>query len=85
MTKDTKKAIEEFKPGVYKHFKGNNYLALMLSTDCEDTDKKYVIYITLYENEHSTVWSREVTDFMGYKKFEDGTKVKRFKFEKPIQ
>ena len=30
MTKKNKKAIEEFKPGVYKHFKGNKYLALFI-------------------------------------------------------
>lgn len=84
MTKETQKAIEEFKPGIYKHFKGNKYLALMLSTDCEDIEKKYVIYITMYENENSTVWSREVTDFMGYKILENGKKVKRFEFIKNI-
>lgn len=84
MSEETKNAIEEFKPGIYKHFKGNKYLALMLSTDCEDIDKKYVVYIALYENENSTVWSREVTDFMGYKTLEDGTKVKRFEFIKDI-
>jgi hypothetical protein len=80
MSEDTKKAIEEFKPGIYKHFKGHRYLALTLATDCEDIEKKYVIYVTLYENENGTVWSREVTDFMGYKTLEDGKKVKRFEF-----
>jgi hypothetical protein len=80
MSEETKKAIEEFKPGVYKHFKGNKYLALTLATNCEDIEKQYVIYITLYENETSTVWSREVTDFMGDKELEDGKKIKRFEY-----
>jgi hypothetical protein len=80
MLEKTKKAIAEFKPGIYKHYKGKRYLALSLATDCEDIDKRYVIYITLYENETSTVWSREVTDFMGYKTLEKGKKVKRFEF-----
>jgi hypothetical protein len=34
----------------------------------------------MYENERSQIWIREVTDFMGYKKLEDGSKVKRFEF-----
>lgn len=84
MSKVSKKSVEEFKPGVYKHFKGKEYLALTLATDCEDIDKKHVIYITLYQNETSTVWSREESDFMGYKEFEDGKKVKRFEFVKSI-
>jgi hypothetical protein len=84
MSKETKKAIEEFKPGIYKHFKGKSYLALTLATDCEDIERKLVIYITLYENDNGTVWSREVTDFMGYKTLENGNKVKRFEFIKSV-
>ena len=77
-------SIEEFKPGVYKHFKGGMYLALTLATDCEDIIKKYVVYISLYENETSQTWVRELSDFLGYKELEDGTKVKRFTFERGI-
>ena len=84
MSEETKKAIEEFKPGIYEHFKGNKYLALTLSTDCEDIEKRYVVYITLYENDNGTVWSREVTDFIGMKTLENGTEVKRFKFIKSV-
>jgi hypothetical protein len=80
MTKETEKAIEEFKPGVYKHFKGKNNLALFLASDCEDPEKKLVVYVSMYENERSQLWVREVTDFMGNKKFDDGTEVKRFEF-----
>jgi hypothetical protein len=80
MSEETKRAIEEFKPGIYEHFKGSKYLALTLATDCDDIEKKYVVYISLYENKNGTVWMREVTDFMGYKSLDDGTKVKRFKF-----
>jgi len=69
---------------VYKHFKDHQYLALTLATDCEDIEKRYVVYITMYENENGTVWTREVTDFMGYKTLENGDKVKRFEFVKII-
>lgn len=80
MSEDKKNAVKEFKPGVYKHFKGKNNLALFLASDCEEPERKVVVYVSMYENETSQLWVREVTDFMGYKKFEDGTKVKRFEF-----
>lgn len=80
MSKEIEKAVNKFKPGIYKHFKGNKYMALTLATDSEDIEKKYVVYIALYENATSTVWSREVTDFMGYKDLGNGKKIKRFTF-----
>ena len=80
MSIKSKKATQKFKPGVYKHFKGKLYLALLLASDCEDPERKFVVYVSMYENERSQLWTREVTDFMGYKNFEDGTKVKRFNF-----
>jgi hypothetical protein len=79
---NTETAIKDFKPGIYKHFKGNLYLAIMLATDCEDIEKKMVVYVSLYENQKSQVWIRPVEDFMGEKKLEDGTNVKRFTFIK---
>ena len=84
MSEETKKAIEEFKPGVYKHFKGKLDIALFLANDCEDPEKKFVVYASMYENDGKQLWIREVTDFMGYKTLEDGTKVKRFEFQKSI-
>lgn len=82
MSEETKKAVEEFKPGVYKHFKGKNNLAVFLASDCEDPERKLVVYVSMYENERSQLWVREVTDFMGYKEFEDGERVKRFELIK---
>jgi hypothetical protein len=79
---DPQKAIKEFKPGIYKHFKGHHKLALFLANDCEDPTKKVVIYTSLYDDERSEKWSRPVENFLGYKILEDGTKVKRFTFEK---
>jgi hypothetical protein len=71
----------KFKPGVYKHFKGGMYLALILAKDSE-TLEDVVVYIPLYDNPESNTkaWVRPLDDFMGYKEFEDGTKVKRFEF-----
>lgn len=72
---------QRFKPGVYKHFKGGMYLALILAKDSE-TLEDVVVYIPLYDNPESNTkaWIRPLNDFMGYKEFEDGTKVKRFEF-----
>ncbi len=70
-----------FKPGVYKHFKGGLYYAIMLAKDSE-TLNDFVVYIPLYYKPESNTraWIRSVEDFMGYKVFEDGKKVKRFKY-----
>jgi hypothetical protein len=75
----SKQTVEKFKPGVYKHFKGNLYLALTTGKHTE-TLEEYVVYISLYENETSQVWIRPIDNFLGYKEFKDGTKVKRFEF-----
>jgi hypothetical protein len=76
-----KEPIKQFKPGVYKHFKGQKYLALFTSKHSE-TLEDYVVYISLYNNKKSQLWIRPLKDFNGYKKMEDGTRVKRFKFIK---
>ncbi|HQA98625.1 MAG TPA: DUF1653 domain-containing protein [Candidatus Dojkabacteria bacterium] len=39
----------KFQPGVYKHFKGGMYLALMLAKDSE-TEEDVVVYIPPYYN-----------------------------------
>ena len=72
---------EIFKPGVYRHFKGGMYLALMLAKDFE-TEEDVVVYIPLYDNPESgtRAWTRGLDDFMGVKVMEDGTEVKRFEF-----
>jgi len=70
-----------FKPGVYKHFKGDLYYAMILAKDSE-TLADFVVYIPLYyKNEPNTrAWIRPVEDFIGFKIKEDGTKIKRFEF-----
>jgi hypothetical protein len=45
-----------------------------------ETEEDLVVYIDLYDNPNSQIWVRPLKDFMGYKTFEDGTKVKRFEF-----
>jgi len=71
----------EFIPGVYKHFKGSMYLALMLAKDSE-TEEDMVVYIPLYDRPESgtRAWVRSLKSFMGTKELEDGTVVNRFEF-----
>jgi hypothetical protein len=71
----------KFTPGVYRHFKGGMYLALMLAKDSE-TEEDTVVYIPLYYKEESETraWVRSLDNFMGTKELEDGTEVNRFEF-----
>ncbi|MDY0097443.1 MAG: DUF1653 domain-containing protein [Candidatus Dojkabacteria bacterium] len=71
----------EFVPGVYRHFKGGMYFALMLAKDSE-TEDDVVVYIPLYYKEESETkaWVRSLDNFMSTKELEDGTTVNRFEF-----
>jgi len=67
----------------YKHFKGENkiYEIIAISLDCEDSNKIDVIYKQLYKTIDfpvGTIWKRSLENFIGYKEFEGGNKVKRF-------
>ncbi|MDH3353385.1 MAG: DUF1653 domain-containing protein [Nanoarchaeota archaeon] len=85
--------MQEPKPGEkYLHFKNMEVEIICIARDCENPDKKFVVY------KHSgsvkgltgeTTWIRELKDFMGFKKFKEekeiggktykaGDKVKRF-------
>jgi len=71
----------KFIPGVYRHFKGGMYLALMLAKDSE-TEQDFVVYIPLYDKPGSgtRAWIRQVGDFLGMKVLENGESVERFHF-----
>ncbi|VVB82971.1 Uncharacterised protein [uncultured archaeon] len=75
--------IEEPKSGEkYRHFKGEDkiYEVIVIARDCDNHEKKFVIYKNLYETEEipfGTIWSRSLEDFCGYKEV-NGEKVKRF-------
>lgn len=74
-----KELLKQFKPGVYKHFKEHLYLALFVAKHSE-TEEYMVVYVDLYDNANGQIWTRPLDMFMGDKVFEDGTRVKRFKF-----
>jgi len=79
---------QEPKPGeIYQHFKGKEklYKVIAIARDCENPEKKIVIYKQLYDNKNNqnefpkgTIWSRPLGDFTGEKILENGNKVKRF-------
>lgn len=40
-------ALEDFRPGVYRHYKGHHYMALGLAR-ADETDDIVVVYVRLY-------------------------------------
>ncbi|MDO8516673.1 MAG: DUF1653 domain-containing protein [Nanoarchaeota archaeon] len=75
--------MNEPKPNqIYQHFKGKEklYKILEIARDCENPEKKIVIYQQLYESEFpkGTIWARSLEDFVGYKKIENNKEIKRF-------
>ncbi len=74
---------EVFVGGIYQHFKGKDrlYKVIGIARDCKNPEKEIVIYKQIYNSNKfpfGTLWARTLEDFLGYKEFEDGTKVKRF-------
>ena len=71
----------EPKPGErYKHFKGGEYEIVCVARDCENPEKKVVVYKMLYDKEDfakGTIWIRNLEDFVGEKELNE-EKIKRF-------
>lgn len=67
MSSDTPVAI-----GVYRHYKGGEYLIKCIATHTE-TKEDMVIYVNL---KHNSVWARPITEWM--KPVEGQPGVKRF-------
>ncbi len=56
----------DFRPGVYRHYKGNQYLALGLARE-DETDELVVVYVRLYARDgmpmstrRLSVWNEQV-------------------------
>jgi hypothetical protein len=69
----------DFRPGVYRHYKGNHYLALGLARE-DETNETVVVYTRLYPREglpmstrRLSVWNEAVTGA-------DGVTQARFEF-----
>ena len=68
----------QFKPGIYRHYKGKKYLALGVAKHSE-TLEELVVYISLYENETSQIWVRPLRMFKE-KVTLNGKRIPRFEF-----
>ena len=62
----------DFKPGIYRHFKGGLYEALFLAKNSENPKEEFVVYKSL---ENGGIWIRPAKMF-----FEE---VKREEYEGP--
>lgn len=66
----------EVEPGIYRHYKGNEYRVLGIGKHSE-TLEDFVIYEALYQNSLSKFWARPLAEFFDEVEWE-GKKVKRF-------
>lgn len=60
--------------GVYRHYKGNYYTVTDIVSDCENPERKLIIYRSM-ENKG---WARELSDFTGVVSTDEGTNFYRF-------
>jgi hypothetical protein len=75
--------MEEIKPGIYQHYKGNFYLVLGVAHHSENLSKM-VVYMGLYDSPEfgkNPIWVRPYELFIDEVKWQ-GKKVQRFKFIK---
>ena len=70
--------VERFRPGVYEHYKGRQYLALCLARE-DETDEVVVVYTRLYARDglptstrRLRIWNEEVEH--------EGRRVPRFSY-----
>lgn len=70
----------EFKPGIYRHYKGCEYKAIMVAKHSE-TEEEMVVYQALYGE--FGYWVRPLQMFMGTVQV-DGQAVPRFEFMKDL-
>ena len=69
--------MNTFQTGTYQHYKGMKYLVLGVAKHSE-TLEDLVVYVTLYENERSSMWVRPLKMFTENVTI-DGKSIPRFK------
>jgi hypothetical protein len=70
--------MEEPKPKErYLHFKGKEYEVIAIARDCDNPERKIVVYKQLYESQNpfGTIWTRSLEDFLGNKEFKEETNI----------
>ena len=72
--------IADFKPGVYRHYKGNYYLALGLARE-DETNETVVVYTRLYPREGLPMSTRKLSVWNETVRLEfDGALMPRFAY-----
>lgn len=66
------------RPGIYRHYKGNEYRVIGIAKHSEALDD-LVVYQPLYPNPLSDLWVRPLAMFLEQVEY-DGTTVARFSF-----
>lgn len=69
--------MNNFETGTYQHYKGGKYLVLGIAKHSE-TLEDLVVYVTLYENDLSSMWVRPIEMFTE-NVVVDGKSAPRFK------
>ena len=59
----------------FKHFKGGIYKIVTIALDSDNPEKKIVVHKSIIDGK---TWARSLEEFIGFKEFPDGSKVKRF-------
>lgn len=67
--------MNELKPGIYRHYKGNSY-EVIASARHSETEEWMVVYRALYGN--FDLWVRPLNMFTEQVQLETGETVKRF-------
>jgi hypothetical protein len=73
--------MEEVKPGMYQHYRGNVYEVIGIALHSE-TMEELVIYRAMYDSDrfgNNALWARPKIEFLENVK-KDGTEVPRFKY-----
>ncbi len=68
------------KPGIYRHFKGNEYQVIGVAKHSE-TQEEMVVYTPLYND--SGLWVRPLTMFTEFI-YTNGVDKKRFEYIRPL-
>lgn len=69
----------DFRPGVYRHYKGQHYLALGLARE-DETDELVVVYVRLYAREGLPMNTRRLSVWNEPVRAADGTAQPRFAY-----
>lgn len=67
--------MQELKPGIYRHYKGNDYEVIGTARHSE-TEEWMVVYRTLYGD--FSLWVRPLTMFTEEVELDSGERVPRF-------